>query len=879
MIPGLLQSIRLLVGRRLLHQPIRAGITVCGVALGVAASVAIPSANTAILRSFEDSVAAVAGRAALQVSGGELGVDEEVIPLLRRHAAVRSAQPVLHLGGRIAHGSAQGQPLTIVGMDLLEAFEDKGLVLSSLDRAARPMDDLSTILLPDTIVLGARLAADWGLSQGAVLPLRVGTTVHRLVVRGVVGAQDDLPSAWDGMAVMDIAAAQVQFGLVGRLDRVDVVTEPAQDLRVVEKELQALLPAALTVSRPSRRNEQVEQMVRSFQLNLGALSAVGLVVGLLLIYNTIAFVVAQRRKEIGILRAIGMSRPAVVLLFMAQAAVLGGLGGLLGSGLGALLTPRLVGLLGRTVSELYAPLDVDLRHATVSVGLVARGMTLGLLVSLVGAAVPSLEAGWTAPARALAPGDYETARGRHAGRLAGIGGLLLGLAGLLALPGPVRGMPLFGYAAAFCLLLGLSCFSPAMIAAVGRGAARGPAGGRAGPGGWIGRTMTVSRLAASQLARSPGRSAVTVSALMVGIAMMVGVGTMVRSFRHTVEIWINQTVMADLIVAPTAWLDGNEPGMLARRMPLAWLEAVAATPGVAAVDPYRQVRIQSEGRPASLVARDLAMHALRSRYLFLSGDSAETIRRTLSQEGVIVSEVLARRLGLQLGDGLPIPTPAGPRTFPVTGIFYDYSTDGGKVVMDGAQYRRLWQDDTATVFAVYLSPSAQPSEVRGRLLARLAAVIPGEVAVIRNADLKAEILAIFDRTFRLTYVLELIAVAIALLGIVNTLLTSVLERRREIATLRALGASRRQIGQLIVWESGYLGLLGGLLGVLGGGLLSLLLVKVINRQSFGWTIQWILPVPLIAEAVGLALLVALAAGYLPARWAARQPAADGLRYE
>lgn len=876
MLFGLLHAFRLLVVQRMFDQPIRASITIGGVALGVATSVAIPTANVAILQSFEESVAAVAGAATLQVTGGELGLDEAVLPRLRAHPAVRAAQPVLQEAGRLAEGPRRGQPLTILALDLLEAADHKGLVFHEAGRAGSTVDDLEAMLEPDTIFVGVRLAADWKLEQGSVLPLTVGRDVHHFVVRGIVGSRDGLPSAWDSLGVMDIAAAQTTFGLIGRLDRIDIVTEPGRDLKAVERELQALLPAPLTVSRPSRRNEEVEQMVRSFQLNLGALSAVGLLVGLLLIYNTVAFAVAQRRREIGILRAIGMPGPLVVLLFVAQAAILGGLGGLLGSGLGALLTPRLVSLVGRTVGELYAPLAPDAGQLHAVPGrLLVHGLMLGLLVSLAGAAVPSLEAGRTAPARALAPGDYEASRSRHAGRLALLGALLLGAAWLLALPGPVNGMPLFGYAAAFCLLLGLSCWSPALIAFVGRSAAGG--GGRSD--GWPARIRAISRLAAAQLALTPGRSAVTVSALMVGIAMMVGVGTMVRSFRETVEIWINQTVMADLIVAPAAWLDGEEPGMLAKRLPLDWLQVVASTPGVAAVDPYRQLRLRIQDRPASLVARDLALHAARSRYLFLSGDSAETIRRALALDGVLVSEVLARRLGLQAGDELPLLTPAGLRRFPVAGIFYDYATDGGKVVMDRSLYRRWWGDDTATVFGVYLTSPQTAAAVRDALLTRLADDGKGEVTVIRNADLKAEILAIFDRTFKLTYVLELIAVAIALLGIVNTLLTSVLERQREMATLRALGASRRQIGHLIVWESCYLGLLGAALGLAGGALLSLLLVKVINRQSFGWTIQWTLSPPLLAEAVGLALAVALVAGYLPARWAARQPVAEGLRYE
>jgi putative ABC transport system permease protein len=243
----------------------------------------------------------------------------------------------------------------------------------------------------------------------------------------------------------------------------------------------------------------------------------------------------------------------------------------------------------------------------------------------------------------------------------------------------------------------------------------------------------------------------------------------------------------------------------------------------------------------------------------------------------VISEVLAGRLGLREGSVLTLMTPSGERSFPVIGVFYDYATDGGKLVMDRSLYRALWNDDTTTVIAVYLKPDADAGVVRQRLADTMGQA--GQIVVITNAEIKREILAIFDRTFTVTYALEFIAVVIALLGIVNTLLTSVLERQREMATLRAVGASAAQIRGLVLWEGLYLGLLGACLGVAGGLALSFLLIHVINKQSFGWTIHFQFPVWLVVEGVALALGAALVASYAPALWAARQPVVDGLRYE
>ena len=870
--------------RQVFERPVRTILTIAGIALGVSVAIAIPTANEEVLKSFQSTVTAVAGRATLQVSGGELGLDEGILPEILAHPAVASASPVLSQGGRLVTGAHRGQTLLVMGLDLLDAPDLKGITVRTDSESGEAAERFDALQDPDAIFIGRRLADDWGLHVGSPLDLLVGTRVHHLVVRGVVESSGGADSAWSQMAVMDIASAQVRFGLVGRLDRIDLVTDPSKPVAEVARDIQAMVPPSLTVSRPSRRNEQVERMVRAFQLNLATLSAVGLLVGLLIVYNTVSFTVVRKRREIGIMRAIGMSRQGVAWLFLVQAAVMGLMGGVLGSGLGVVLARGLATILSRTVSDLYAPVSVAGGvMLAVPPSRIGQGMMVGMLVSMAGALLPSLEAGRTVPSRALAPGSYEVEQHLRAGRLAWGGGGGLLLAGLLALPGPIDGLPLFGYASAFCLLLSLSFFAPGIVGLIGwllMRRERGGGGSR-GRNGWIGRIGAIGRLAIGQVAQAPGRSAVTISSLMVAIAIMVGVGIMVRSFRSTVELWINQTVMADLIVAPVSWLDGNEAGMPAKRLPLSWAETLAAVPGVAAVDPYRQVRMEIQGRPASLVARDLRLHGERSRYLFLVGDPAETLNRTLSGEGVILSEVLARTLDVGTGDVLRIMTPVGERSFPILGVFYDYATDGGKVVMDGALYRRFWPDETATVFALYLARPGDAPLVRQRVQEQTAGLAGegGVMAVIPNAELKADILAIFDRTFRVTYALELVVVIIALLGIVNTLLTSVLERQRELATLRAIGAGRRQIEGLILGESCYLAVLGALLGLIGGGLLSVLLINVINTQSFGWTIQWTLPVGLLAEAVGLALVVALLAGYAPARWAGRQPLVEGLRYE
>ncbi|MEW6245150.1 MAG: FtsX-like permease family protein [Nitrospirota bacterium] len=866
----------LMLGRgHFFERPVRTLLTVAGVALGVSASVAVRTANVDVLKSFQDAVMTVAGSATLQVSGGELGLDETVITIVREHPDVTSASPVIEQGVRVAAGPHRGQSFVVLGLDLLEAAELKSFRVRSEGTGERA---LHSLLSATALFVGRRLAAELGLTQGSTLDILVGNRLRQITVKGVIEPPSGPPSVWEDLAVMDIAAAQMLFGMVGRLDRIDVVTAPTRPVDDVQAALQAIVPPSVVVQRPAQRSRQVEEMVRAFQLNLGVLSGVGLLVGMFLIYNTVSFAVAQRRREIGIFRALGMSERAVAGLFLAEAAAIGIVGGLLGGALGLALAKGLVSLLSRTVSDLYVSVvgtgDRTGIGMEAILGVLAEGALIGGLVSMVGALGPSLDAGRTVPVLALAPGGYEASRQLRRRTLAGVGCAFLIASGLLAMPGPISGLPVFGYLSTLCLLVGLSCLAPLLIQGVWAVTHRRRRDDLSASG-------ALRAIAADQTARSPGRNGVTVSALMIGLAIMVGVGIMVRSFRHTVEIWINETVIADLVLAPSLWLRGTQHGTLDKRLPREWGALVASVPGVAAVDAYRDLRIDIQGRSTALVSRDLRLHAERSRYLFVSGDSAAILRRAAAKDGVILSEVLAGYLGVKQGDTLSLMTPSGEQRFPIMGVFYDYATDGGKVVMDQSLYRRLWRDDSVTVFPVYLEPGADLNTVRKAIAQKLAgeSAAYAPPALISNAELKREILDIFDRTFFLTYALEAIAVIIAVLGIVNTLLTSVLERQRELATLRAIGASEQQIHRLVLWEAGYLGVLGAALGLAGGILLSLLLIKVINKQSFGWTIQPILPMGVLVQAVVLAVAAALLAGYVPARWAGKQPIVEGLRYE
>ncbi len=857
--------------KHLTSRPFRTTLTVVGVAVGVAAALAIYLANQTIFESFQRAVTRVVGEATIHISGAERRLDEILVERIRLHPDVQAVHPYLSQSVTLETADGDTRASMVWGLDLLEVLgRETGMRQASGDEAF----SLDPLLNTDAIFVDRELATGLGVSRGDPVTVHVGPRRFRATVSRILTFSDD-ETRWDSMVIMDIAAAQAQLARLGQLDGVDIVTAPGVSVDRMIRELQAQLGPSVLVNRSSQRDAQVQRMLTSFQLNLTTLSMVGLFVGTFLIYNAVGFSVVQYRREIGILRAIGMFRRHIALLFLGEAIMTGIVGGCLGSVFGSGLAHWLVGLERETVSELYG--IATLGELPFTLPVLLGGGLLGMVLSVIGALGPCLEASRTALALAIAPGQYETTRHHH-GRWTVLAVGVLGLAGFLSLPGPVNGLPVFGYAAAFCVLLGCTLLSPLGIHLLGLAAAKMPAFGMFNRSSGTGvNPGSMTRLAVDQIARSSGRNSVTLSAFMVGIAIVVGVGVMIESFRDTVEQWIDQTLIADLVVTPHEEGLDADPRENVFRISPEMVRLAGDVPGVAAVDPYRQVRIQVGSTQAYLAARDLTLHAARSRYLFVDGDSSRRLRQAIAERGVVVSEVLARRLGSNAGDVLSLPTGDGQKEFPVVGVFYDYATDGGKIVLDRALYEQWWGDRTSTVLAVYLDPNANVQRVRDDLKKALGPFVP--VSIISNKELRTHILEIFDRTFRLTYGLELVTVIVCLLGIINTLLTTVVERQREFATFRAIGGSRRQVRGLVVRESLCLGFLGLALGLFAGLLLATLLIGVINKQSFGWTIHMTVPSKTILEAFLVAGLTGLLAGYLPARWATHGAIADGLRYK
>jgi putative ABC transport system permease protein len=483
---------------------------------------------------------------------------------------------------------------------------------------------------------------------------------------------------------------------------------------------------------------------------------------------------------------------------------------------------------------------------------VGLALAIGIPLSLLAAAVPAREASQVPPTAAMRGSDRLETRVRIRARSFVAPAVVLSGAAGLAMLGPVGGRPLFGYASAFVTIIGVSLLVPAIIYGIAR-LLRAPLRGLLGVEGL---------LAHAHLASAIPRLAISIAALSVSLSMMVAVAVMIGSFRDTVVYWVGQTLQADLFVGP-----GVQPttGSSQTLSPVV-IEAVRAHPGVAAVDTFRNLDLVYEGNLVVLGAGQFDVVLSHGTLLFKSpADGRAALAQALGSDAVLVSEAFANRSGTRPGDTLQLPTRVGDRPFAVAAVYYDFAVDRGVVVMDQGTFAKHFSDQPPTSLAVYLADGADPERVRAEIIAGLD---EGHRAFIyTNRALRAEVLRIFDSTFAITYALELIAVVVAMLGVAATLLTLVLERKRELTMLRLIGAARRQVQRVVVIEAALIGACSMAIGLVTGLALSLLLVYVINVQSFGWTIQFRVPVAFLVQ-VSLAVVAATAlAGFLPARQA------------
>jgi putative ABC transport system permease protein len=835
--------------RDLWRRPLSTALMVLGVAVGVAVVVAIDLAIASAGRGFARSTEAVVGRATHQIRGGPSGLPEALYRRLRVEWGVRTSAPVVE--GTAIGLDLDRQPLRILGVDPLA----EGPFRDHLDGPSLGAGGLAQFLTrPDAVLIGAGMADRYRLTVGSPLRLQVGDRLATLNVLGLITPGDEAgPEALAGLLIMDVGAAQKLLGQEGRLTRIDIRATAGE-----AEQLLARLPPGVRLAPAHEQSDTVGQLTAAFQLNLTALSLLALMVGMFLIYNTVLFSVVQRRPVIGTLRILGATGGQVFTLILVEAATASAAGTALGLGLGWVLGQGVVRMVTRTINDLYYVLAVV--DAPLTVGVVLEGVGLGVGAGLLAALAPAWEAARVEPVAALRPSTLEGQSRRLLPWVSGAGGLLIlgGASTLAALP---RSLPA-SFAGLFGIVLGLALLTPA--ATVGLMRVAGPAASAlVGP---------LGRLAAGTVTKSVSRTGVAIAALMVAVSATIGVSLMIASFRSTVQDWLNTTLRADIYIGAPAAGGARNERTLSAEVPA----RVAAVPGVVAVETLRSVRVASPQGEVQLVVVDSRRERGRAFYRFAESDPATTWAR-VREGAVIVSEPFAYRHQIPPHGGiLVLDTDRGEHTFPVAGIYYDYATERGTVLMSRVVYERFWDDRSLSSLAVYVGEGQSAAAVADALRAALAGTA---LQVTPNRSLRTQALKVFDRTFTVTRALRVLAVVVAFIGVWSALLALQVERTRELATLQVLGLTPGQLWGLTLLETGFMGAAAGLLSLPTGTLLAIVLVDVINVRSFGWTMRLTFEPAIFVEALAVSVLAALLAAVYPLRRLQRIPLAAALRQE
>jgi len=815
-------------------------LAIFGIALGVAMLVSVDLAVESSRRAFQLSMSTLTGKTTHHIVAGSGSLDETIYPQIRRDLGDVPMAPIVE-----GYAAARDQTLRLAGFDpFAETPIRQGLARSSFTAL------IELLTQPDTALISRITAQRLGIGPGENLTVDVAGTPKTIRVVGYIDSEEKPDPALEGLLLADIATAQEILGKIGRLDRIDLVLP--DDPGELQK-LRGMLPENATLIDAAGRNAATARVAHAFEINLKAMSLMALLVGLFLIYNTMTFAVLQRRPLLANLRIVGVTRKQLMREILLESGLLGLLGSLFGLMLGLVAARGLLAQITRTISDMYFVVTVT--EFSISPAALLRSLSLGIAASILAALPAALDAASTRPVRAQRRSGLEQSVRRWLPKLALLG-LLCVILGVSLLNWPDAGLiPAMG--GLFLLAGAYALFIPAAMLGFTKLCPR--------------TASPVVRLAIRGTSAALSRTGLATAALSISVAVAIGVGMMVESFRVTIADWLEQLLQADLYVARP-----GEPGIASEPLPASLIEDAVRLPGIADFSLGRLTFTESSVGRIELLAFQAARPE-RPAFRFKSADDRAVWKRFLAEPVIIVSEPFATRHKLEPGDSLMLSTSRGTRPFVIAGIFFDYRSDQGLIVLRKDLYADLWSDTGVTSLGLYLASGVTVETVKAKIhdLVQQA----GTVLIRSNREIRQASMEFFERTFAITHVLRLLAIGVALIGILSALLAIQLERAREFAVLRSLGMTPRQVVGLVLSQTGFMGLCAGVFALPLGFALAMALVKVINLRSFGWSMNLTVSSLELWQAPLLSIAAALIAGCYPAWRASRLTPALALREE
>ena len=812
-------------------------LTVLGVALGVASVVCIQILNRSSLAAFRGSIEAVSGEADFTILSRTPTLSETLYPKVLGAAGVAAAWPLCRLD--VALADSAGIFLEVLGIDFFAPVR--------MPWEGERGEDWSILDQPGWAAVTPQLAKEMGWIVGDRFQVSSGSRSVKLTVSALVDFRRLTPFASSRLVVMDISQVQSLFARSGEIDQIDVRLDPAANPAEVVADLRLRLGPSVQILTPEQRESTASDLLEAFRLNLTALSLISLFVGLFLVYSSTQALLVRRRAEFGVLRSLGATRTQVLSVILQEVLLIGVVGVVLGIPLGYWAAQANVDVVSATLSNLYLLAEIESLEIPLWIYLLAAVIGIGGAVA--GALIPALDMSRRQIRALLAPPILHQ-------RVASLA-LPLFLGGVLTLVLTGLWYQLYGWAwkpsgfvLGIAVLVVLPLSAPLFIRAI---TAAVPVRG-------FGLGYSLKSLGARLQTTS-----FAVSSLAIAVSMLIGITFMIGSFRRTVDVWVGGTVKADIYVSTSSFRGRGIQATLDDHL----VSSLSNLPGIRAVDRLRKLEVYSGDREIYLAGVDMSLVGGEARFPLLHGDPLQAWPLLRQGKAVLIGETLAHKADLEVGDRLVVSAPGGEVRFPIVGVYYDYSPGKGLAVVDLEALGQHFGPGPAHSLALYLQAPEETERVVDQLKLRYAET---PLRFRSNRTLRQAVLKIFDQTFAITRLLQAMCLLIAVCGITLTLLILARERISELALYRAMGALRLQIFWVFVGKGLGIGLLGLALGLLGGVALAAILIFVINRAYFGWTIQVYWPWASLIQQSATILGAALLASFYPALRATQSPA-------
>ncbi|MBM4135643.1 MAG: FtsX-like permease family protein [Nitrospira sp.] len=840
-----LKLIKIVVFRNIREEKFLTTLSIIGVALGIGLFVGIKVASDRAVASFEADIQGInpyANYEIVDISGIDFNEDvyrdvrnleENTFPVLKTFGYIPEIKETIDITGIY----------TVKFVRFLNLPQNNSPPLSKggMGGLDKRYDFENFYIEQNGVIITKKFSDRYSFKNGDTLKTFVYDKEYSLKIVDVIDTEM-IPA---NTMVMDIGNYQEYFHKVGYLTRIDLATDGKK-----AEEIRKILPAYLTIEEKEEVFKNKKSLVASFRYNLQFVSLISILVGMFLLYNTIFISVVKRRTEIGVLRSLGADRKTVIMLFTIQGMVLGCIGSILGIILGQIVAYFSVFAVEKTISTMYSTISIS--DYVMTKGETLGALILGLFVSLLASAIPSFESSRISPDESTREGSFEDKYKRYQKVFSSIGVLCI-VSGAVWSYVDYRytpfEFPFLAYVGILLIIIGFTFISPSYLSVILKIIKK--------PSEKI--FKATGKITIGDMRGNIYRFSVALMSVAISSALIIAFLTLIFSFRNSLNGWIKSNITADVYIKPLSCKSNYCFYPLSDEI----YTIAKSFPEVVSVAKFRTLQLELFDKKVIGAFADISVKRIYSDIKYFDTQQAERLKEMEDGKVVGISDYLSIKYGLQRGDPIKLKTPKGEETFTINDIFSSYSTTSGFIYIDRRWLREYWGLDDATQISIYTQKGTDIKQFIHKLKERLSPDYSLEI--MNNQELREKVINIFNKSFAITYAIELISIIVSLIGVVNTLLALVFERKREISIIRYLGGSWKQIGHTFTLSASIVGITGIFLGTIMGPLMSIIFIHVVNKISFGWEIHFKIPFLYLSFVTLILFLTTVTAGFIPSK--------------